>query len=469
MTNIRIEKDSMGEFEVPADAYYGAQTARAVTNFPVSGVRFPRPFIQALGAIKRAAAEVNVEMGLLDPEKASLIYAAADEVIAGKLDSQFVVDIYQTGSGTSTNMNTNEVLSNRAIELSGGVIGSKTPVHPNDHVNKSQSSNDVIPTAIHVAAATELEHALLPALKSLHQALSVKASEWDAIVKIGRTHLMDATPIRLGQEASGWARQVSLSITRLESVKPRLLELAIGGTAVGTGINSPAGFGGAVAAKLASRFDLPFVEAENHFEAQGSQDAATELANQLSTVATSLLKIANDIRWLSSGPRCGLGELSLPAVQPGSSIMPGKVNPVMCEQLMMVCCQVIGNAVTVSVANTHGNLDLNVMLPVMARNVLESITFLASSVTVFTEKAVLGLTANKERAESLVEWSMSMVTSLAPIIGYDAAAKLAKRAVDEGRTVRDLCVSEHILPLDQLESLLDARQMTQPGVGAGGE
>ncbi len=465
----RTEKDSIGEFEVPADAYYGAQTARAVANFPVSGIRFPRPFIQAMGAIKRAASEVNAEMGLLDGEIAALIQAAADEVIAGKLDAQFVVDIYQTGSGTSTNMNTNEVLSNRAIEMAGGTIGSKSPVHPNDHVNKSQSSNDVIPTAIHVAAATELETALLPALRGLHRALSAKAKDWDDIVKIGRTHLMDATPIRLGQEASGWARQVALGIARLESVKPRLYELAIGGTAVGTGINSPEGFGSAVSAKLAERFGLPFTEAENHFEAQGSQDAAVELANQLSTVATSLLKIANDVRWLSSGPRCGLGELSLPAVQPGSSIMPGKVNPVMCEQLMMVCSQVIGNAVTVTVANTHGNLDLNVMLPVMARNLLESLTFLASSVTVFTDKAVLGLIANQEKAESLVEWSMSMVTSLAPVIGYDAAAKLAKRAVDEGRTVRDLCVSEAILPFDQLEELLDARKMTEPGIGAGGE
>ena len=469
MTTTRTEKDSMGEFQVPSDAYYGAQTARAAANFPVSGIRFPRPFIQALGAIKRACAEVNVDLGLLDPKIAEGIYAAADEVIDGKRDVQFVVDIYQTGSGTSTNMNTNEVISNRAIEIRGGVIGSKSPVHPNDHVNKSQSSNDVIPTAIHVAAATELETRLLPALRGLHAALTDKAREWDEIVKIGRTHLMDATPIRLGQEASGWARQVELAIARLESVKPRLMELAIGGTAVGTGINSPVGFGAAVSAKLAERFGLPFVEAENHFEAQGSQDGAVELANQLSTVASSLLKIANDVRWLSSGPRCGLGEISLPAVQPGSSIMPGKVNPVMCEQLMMVCAQVIGNAVTVTTANTHGNLDLNVMLPVMARNVLESVTFLASSVTVFTEKAVNGLTANKERAESLVEWSMSMVTSLAPVIGYDAAAKLAKRAVDEGRTVRDLCVSEHILPADQLDDLLDARKMTEPGVGAGGE
>ncbi len=366
-------------------------------------------------------------------------------------------------------MNANEVISNRAIQLAGGTVGSKTPVHPNDHVNKSQSSNDVIPTAIHVAAATELDGKLLPALRMLHSALLQKAADWDDIVKIGRTHLMDATPVRLGQEAGGWARQVELSLARLESVTPRLYELAIGGTAVGTGINSPEGFGARVAEKLSERFRLPFTEAANHFEAQGMQDGATELANALSTVATSLLKIANDIRWLSSGPRCGLGELSLPAVQPGSSIMPGKVNPVICEQLMMVCAQVMGNAVTVSVANTHGNLDLNVMLPVMARNVLESLTFLANSVNVFTEKAIDGLTANRTRAESLVEWSMSMVTSLAPVLGYDAAAKLAKRAVDEGRTVRDLVTSESILPATQADDLLNPRKMTEPGVGAGGE
>ncbi|MEO7718402.1 MAG: class II fumarate hydratase [Capsulimonas sp.] len=469
MTQTRIEKDSMGEFAVPVTAYYGAQTARAVDNFPVSGVRFSRPFILALGAIKRACAETNVAEGLLDETIAKAIYQAADEVIEGRWDDHFVVDIYQTGSGTSTNMNVNEVLSNRSIEIMGGVIGSKTPVHPNDHVNKSQSSNDVIPTAIHVAAALELENNLLPALRTLHAALSKKAAEWDDIVKIGRTHLMDATPIRLGQEASGWARQVELSIARLESVKPRLMELAIGGTAVGTGINSPVGFGAGVSGRLAERFGLPFVEAENHFEAQGSQDAAVELANQLSTVASSLLKVANDVRWLSSGPRCGLGEISLPPVQPGSSIMPGKVNPVICEQLMMVCAQVIGNANVVTIANTHGNLDLNVMLPVMARNVLESLTFLSNSVNVFTTKAIDGLTANKERAESLVEWSMSMVTSLAPVIGYDSAAKLAKRAVDEKKTVRDLVTSENILPADQAAELLDARKMTEPGVGAGGE
>jgi len=469
MSETRIEKDSMGEFAVPVSAYYGAQTARAVDNFPISGVRFPRPFIAALGAIKHAASEVNVEQGLLDADLAKTIQKAADEVIEGKLDDQFVVDIYQTGSGTSTNMNTNEVISNRAIEILGGVIGSKTPVHPNDHVNKSQSSNDVIPTAMHVSAAVVLEQDLLPALKTLQDALSAKAREWDDIVKIGRTHLMDATPIRLGQEASGWARQVELAIARLETVRPRLHELAIGGTAVGTGINSPVGFGAGISAKLAERYNIPFVEAENHFEAQGTQDAIVELSNQLSTVASSLLKVANDIRWLSSGPRCGIGEISLPPVQPGSSIMPGKVNPVICEQLMMVCIQVIGNAVTVTTANTHGNLDLNVMLPVMARNVLESLTFLTNSVNVFKTKAVDGLTANKERAESLVEWSMSMVTSLAPVIGYDNAAKLAKRAVEEGKTVRALATEEGAVPTDELELLLDARKMTEPGVGAGGE
>jgi fumarate hydratase class II len=469
MTNFRTEKDSMGTFEVPDDAYYGAQTARAVANFPISGIRFPRPLIEAIGAVKYAAAEVNFNEGLLDEKRKDLIQTAAAEVIAGALDSQFVVDIYQTGSGTSSNMNANEVISNRAIKISGGVIGSKDPVHPNDHVNKSQSSNDVIPTSMHVAAAVVLNRDLLPALSRLHTALQDHAKQWDDIVKIGRTHLMDATPIRLGQEISGWARQVELAIDRLNSVQPRLLELAIGGTAVGTGINSPKGFGAKVAAELAQRYNLSFIEAKNHFEAQGSQDGLVELSNQLSTIATSLLKIANDIRWLSSGPRCGLGELNLPPVQPGSSIMPGKVNPVMAEQLIMVCAQVIGNGVTVSLANTHGNLDLNVMLPVIARNSLESLTYLTNSVNAFTDKAIVGLTANKVRAESLVEWSMSMVTSLAPVIGYDAAAKLAKRAVDENRTVRDICVSEKLLPEKQLADLLDPYKMTEPGVGAGGE
>ena len=460
----RIERDSLGELKVPADAYYGAQTQRAVENFPISGLRFPRTFIKALGAIKHAAAETNYELGLLDEERAKAILQAAEEVIEGKLDDQFVVDIFQTGSGTSTNMNANEVIAGRANEILTGRRGGKEPVHPNDHVNKGQSSNDTIPTAIHVSAALELHEVLLPALRELRDALLEKAEEWDKIVKIGRTHLMDATPIRLGQEASGWARQVELSIERLESVLPRLYELAQGGTAVGTGINTHPEFGRRVAEKLAKRFGLPFREAENHFEAQHSKDAATELAGQLATVATSLMKVANDIRWLNSGPRCGLAEIQLPAVQPGSSIMPGKVNPVMNEALMMVAAQVIGNATTVQVSNTHGNLDLNVMMPVIAKNLLESIKWLGNATRVFTEKAVRGMKANKEKAESYVEWSLAMVTSLVPVIGYDKAAELAKRAMAENKTIRQLLLEEKILPEEEINKLLDPWRMTEPGI-----
>lgn len=460
----RIEKDSMGELKVPADAYYGAQTARAVENFPISGLRFPRSFIQAMGAIKHAAAATNLELGLLDGERARAILQAAEEVIEGKLDDQFVVDIFQTGSGTSTNMNTNEVIAGRANEILTGKRGGKEPVHPNDHVNFGQSSNDTIPTAIHVSVAVEVNEKLLPALKHLHAALVEKAGLWDDVVKIGRTHLMDATPIRMGQEASGWARQVELAVDRIESTLPRLYELAQGGTAVGTGINTHPEFGRRVAEKLADRFGLPFREATNHFEAQHSKDAVVELAGQLATVATSLIKVANDIRWLSSGPRCGIAEIKLPAVQPGSSIMPGKVNPVMAEALMMVCTQVIGNATTVQVANTHGNLDLNVMMPVMVRNLLESITFLANAVRVFTDKAVAGMEADREKAASYVEWSLAMVTSLAPVIGYDRAAQIAKKAVAEGKTVREVCLEEQVLPEDELNAILDPWKMTEPGI-----
>jgi len=460
----RIEKDSMGELKVPADAYYGAQTARAVENFPISGLRFPRSFIKALGAIKHAAAEVNLELGNLDEERAKAIMQAAEEVMEGKLDDQFVVDIFQTGSGTSTNMNTNEVIAGRANEILTGKRGGKDPVHPNDHVNFGQSSNDTIPTAIHVSVAVQTNEVLLPALKHLHQALVEKAQAWDDVVKIGRTHLMDATPIRMGQEASGWARQVELAIERIESTLPRLYELAQGGTAVGTGLNTHPEFGARVAEKLAKRFGLPFREAVNHFEAQHSKDAAVELAGQLATIATSMVKIANDIRWLSSGPRCGIAEISLPAVQPGSSIMPGKVNPVMSEALMMVSAQVIGNATTVQVSNTHGNLDLNVMMPVMVRNLLESVTFLGNAIRAFTDKAVVGMDANREKAASYVEWSLAMVTSLAPVIGYDRAAEIAKKSVKEGKTVRQVCLEEKVLPEDELNELLDPWKMTEPGI-----
>ncbi len=460
----RTERDSLGELQVPADAYYGAQTARALENFPISGLRFSRPFIEALGAIKHAAAQTNLELGLLDETLARAILQAAEEVIEGKLDDQFVVDIFQTGSGTSTNMNANEVIAGRANEILTGKRGGKSPVHPNDHVNKGQSSNDTIPTAIHVAAALELHRTLFPALRDLREALSEKARAWDDIVKIGRTHLMDATPIRLGQEVSGWVRQVELAIERLESALPRLYELAQGGTAVGTGINTHPEFGSRVAEKLSQRFGLPFREAENHFEAQHAKDAAAELAGQLATVATSLMKIANDIRWLNSGPRCGLAEIQLPAVQPGSSIMPGKVNPVMSEALMMVCAQVMGNATAVQIANTHGNLDLNVMMPVIAKNLLESIAWLGNAVRAFTEKAVKGMKANREKAESYVEWSLAMVTSLVPVIGYDKAAELAKRAMAENKTIRELLLEENVLPEDEVAKLLDPSSMTEPGL-----
>jgi len=460
----RTERDSLGELQVPADAYYGAQTARALENFPISGLRFSRTFIEALGAIKHAAAATNLELGLLDETLARAIMQAAEEVIEGKLDDQFVVDIFQTGSGTSTNMNANEVIAGRANEILTGKRGGKSPVHPNDHVNKGQSSNDTIPTAIHVAAALELHRTLFPALRGLREALSEKARAWDGIVKIGRTHLMDATPIRLGQEVSGWARQVELAIERLEAVLPRLYELAQGGTAVGTGINTHPEFGSRVAEKLSQRFGLPFREAENHFEAQHAKDAAAELAGQLSTVASSLMKVANDIRWLNSGPRCGLAEIQLPAVQPGSSIMPGKVNPVMSEALMMVCAQVMGNATAVQIANTHGNLDLNVMMPVIAKNLLESIAWLGNAVRAFTEKAVKGMKANREKAESYVEWSLAMVTSLVPVIGYDKAAELAKRAMAENKTIRELLLEENVLPEDEVAKLLDPSSMTEPGL-----
>jgi fumarate hydratase class II len=454
----------MGDLEVPADAYYGAQTARARDNFPISGIRFPRPFIAAMGAIKHAAATSNEALGLVDAERADAIRRAAEEVIAGDLDDQFILDIFQTGSGTSTNMNTNEVIAGRANELLTGNRGGREPVHPNDHVNYGQSSNDTIPTAIHVSLALSVNEVLLPALREFHGVLQEKAKSWHDVVKIGRTHLMDATPIRMGQEAAGWARQVELSIARVESTLPRVCELAQGGTAVGTGLNTHPEFGGRVAALLAERFSLPFIEAVNHVEAQASKDACAELAGQLATVATSLIKIANDIRWMSSGPRCGLGEIQLPSIQPGSSIMPGKVNPVMCESLMMIGAQVMGHANTVQIANTHGNLDLNVMMPVMARALLESITILGRGVSEFTERAARGMEANAEKAEGYVAWSLSMVTSLAPVIGYDKASKIAKRAIEEKKTVRDLCEELDVLPAADLDRILDPATMTAPGV-----
>src|SRR5947209_4426380 len=399
----RMEKDSMGEMSLPESALYGASTQRAVLNFPVSGYRFSRPFIHALGLIKWAAAQANHDLGLLDAERSALIVQAAEEVVDGKLDEHFPLDIFQTGSGTSTNTNANEVIANRCAQLAGKPIGSRERVHPNDHVNMGQSSNDVIPSAIHVSAAEQLRDCLLPALEKLRSALSVKAKEFHHIIKIGRTHLMDATPVRLGQEFAGYAQQVAYGKTRAEKAIEVLRELALGGTAVGTGLNRHRDFPKQVMRHLHQRTGIEFFEARDHFEAQGAKDAVVEASGQLKTVATSLFKIANDIRWLGSGPRCGIGEIQLPATQPGSSIMPGKVNPVMCESMMMVCAQVFGNDTCITWAGANGNFELNVMMPVMAHDLLESIRLLANVVEAFTEKCVGGIIANKERCRELVE------------------------------------------------------------------
>jgi len=460
----RIETDSMGEMRVPRSAYYGAQTARAVENFPVSGYVLPREFIKALGMIKLSAAEVNMELGLLDKKKGGAIVEAAREVIEGKLDAHFVVDVFQTGSGTSSNMNTNEVIANRANEILGGDIGDKTLVHPNDHVNMGQSSNDVIPTAIHVSAALGIEDALIPALEALRDALGEKAREFDKIVKIGRTHLQDATPIRLGQEFSGYASQIDHGILRLRNALSSLSELAQGGTAVGTGINTHPDFGKSVAAKLSNITGVGFKEAENHFEAQAAKDAACEASSALKVIAVSLMKIANDIRWLGSGPRCGFAELIVPPVQPGSSIMPGKVNPVICESVTQVAAQVMGNDVTITVAGQSGNFELNVMMPLIAHNILESIKLLANVTNVFREKCIAGLKADEKRTEETIEQSLAMCTSLAPIIGYDNAASIAKEAYAAGKTVREVALERKVLPEEELNRVLDPYKMTEPGV-----
>jgi fumarate hydratase class II len=465
----RIERDSMGEMKVPAKAYYGAQTQRAVENFPVSGLRFPRGFIRAMGLIKLSAARVNRELGLLDEKVSGAIIQAAQEVADGRWDDQFVLDIFQTGSGTSTNMNANEVIANRAIELLGGVIGSKTPVHPNDHVNLGQSSNDVIPTAIHLSALEGIERELLPALRKLHQALRQKAKAFDRVVKIGRTHLQDATPIRLGQEFSGYSRQIELAIERIEKVRPSLAELALGGTAVGTGINTHPEFPGRVIRQLAEMTRLPLVEAKDHFAAQGGQDALVEASGALKTVAVSLIKVANDIRWLGSGPRCGIGEILLPAIQPGSSIMPGKVNPVIPEAVIQVAAHVIGNDACITIGGQGGYFELNVMMPVMAYNLLQSISFLANVCRIFVDKCIAGIQANEARCAELVEQSLAMCTALAPVIGYDAAAKIAKESYETGKTVRQVALEHKILPEEELNRILDPWRMTERGIGGRGE
>jgi fumarate hydratase class II len=449
----------MGAMQVPATAYYGAQTARAVENFPISDLRFPRRFIRALGLIKKHAALTNQELGGLKPELAAAIVQAAQEVIDGKWDGQFVLDIFQTGSGTSTNMNANEVIANRACELLGGQRGGKL-VHPNDHVNQGQSSNDAIPSAIHLAALDGIEHNLIPALNELAEALEKKAAEFNDVLKIGRTHLQDATPIRLGQEFGGYASQVRHGIERLCAARTNLGELALGGTAVGTGINTDPQFARRVIARIAAETGLSIREAGNHFEAQGGRDALVETSGALKTIAVSLIKIANDIRLLGSGPRLGLGELRLPATQPGSSIMPGKVNPVMCEMLLQVCAQVLGSDAAITFAGSFGNFELNVMMPVMAHNLLQAVELLSKGSQVFARRCVTGLEADREKCKANLELSLSNCTILAPVIGYDKAAKIAKVAYQTNRTIRQVALEMSGLDKAKLEELLDPAGQT---------
>lgn len=455
----RIEKDSMGEVRVPADALYGASTQRAVENFPISDHRFSRRFIWALGLQKGSSAIVAGEAGHIDQAKADAIRRAADEVMEGLLDDQFVLDIFQTGSGTSTNTNANEVIAARANQIlaDGGV-------HPNDDVNFGQSSNDVIPTAIHVAAVAAMRERLLPALDQLAGSLEAKAAEFSDVVKSGRTHLMDATPVTLGQELGGYAAQVRKGAERVEKVLPELEELALGGTAVGTGINAPDGYAGAVISLMAERTGFPYREAADHFEAQGAKDATVMASGALKTIANSFFKIANDIRFLGSGPTSGIYELRIKALQPGSSIMPGKVNPVMSEMMMMVAAQVIGNDVTVTLSGATGNFELNVMMPVIAHNLLESIELLSNAASNFAEKCVDGLEANEARARDLVEKNAIIVTALNPHIGYDNGAKIAKEAVASGRSVRELVLEAGLMSEAELDEALDIKGMTEGGL-----
>jgi fumarate hydratase, class II len=458
----RIETDSMGQVEVPKDALYGAQTQRAAENFPVSGLRLPRRVIRALALVKKAAAQVNRTSGKLDAKLADAIMQAAQEVAAGQHDREFIVDIFQTGSGTSSNMNTNEVIANRAIQILGGVVGSKKPVHPNDHVNMGQSSNDVFPTAVHIAAAEALERDLIPALEALQGALAAKAKSFDHVVKIGRTHLMDAVPVRLGQEFSGYAQMLTNTVRRVRAAVPSVSELALGGTAVGTGLNSAPDFAPKIIRIISEEIGVPLRQAPNLFEALSARDGLVEASGALRSAAASLTKVANDVRWLGSGPRCGIGEILLPDLQPGSSIMPGKVNPVMSEMLLMICAQVVGNDATIGWGGAAGNFELNVMIPVMAYNLLHSIGILAAGSRLFASRCVEGLEPNEERCAALIEQSLAMVTGLNEAIGYDAAAAIAKESVKTGKTVRELCLEKNVLPKEQLDRLLDARRMTGP-------
>jgi fumarate hydratase class II len=455
----------MGDIQVPGNAYYGAQTQRAVENFPISGRGIPREVVHALGIIKAAAAKINHQQGVLDDERYDAINQAAREVADGQLDDHFPIDVFQTGSGTSSNMNANEVIANRAIELMGGTIGSKDPVHPNDHVNAGQSSNDVFPTAVHLAAYESASTDLLPALDHLREALDAKTAEFADVVKPGRTHLMDATPVTLGQEFSGYGRQVELGGARVRAALERVAELPLGGTAVGTGLNAPPGLAQAIIAELRDQTGLHALrEAENHFEAQGARDALVELSGACKVIAVSLTKIANDLRLLGSGPRTGIAEIRLPAIQPGSSIMPGKVNPVICESVTQVAAQVIGNDAAVTIGGLSGNLELNVYIPLIARNVLESLRLLARSCDNFVEQCIAGITADVDRARELVEKDLAIVTALVPAIGYDTSAKLAKQAMAQDRPLREVVAEAGVLSDEELDRLLDIKRMTQGGV-----
>ena len=455
----RRERDSMGEVEVPRDALFGAQTRRALDNFPISELRKPRRFIEALGAIKLEAANVNHELGLLEEGVKNAIVEAAEEVVDGRLDNQFVLDVFQTGSGTSTNMNANEVVSNRAIQILGGELGSKEPVHPNDHVNMGQSSNDVVPTAIHLSALISIKEDLLPALEKLQGALEDKSREFDEVVKTGRTHLQDATPIRLGQEFKGYAGQVQRSIGRVRKAQEDLTEVALGGTAVGTGVNTHPEFAGKVCERLSERFGVEVRETENHFQAQSAMDGTVFVSGALKTVAVSLMKVANDIRWLGAGPRANLAEIALPEVQPGSSIMPGKVNPVIAESAMMVAAQVIGNDATIALAGQGGNFELNTMLPLIAYNLLQSIDILGGAAANLANQTVVGLEAT-ERGPELVEKGLMLATALAPEVGYDKAAEIAKEAFKTGKTIREIAHEQTDLSDEELDEVLDAKKMT---------
>ena len=461
MTDDRVEHDSMGEIHVPAGARWGAQTQRAVENFPISGQPIDLELIHALGRIKAAAANANAALGVLDADTAAAVRAAALEVADGGYDDHFPIDVYQTGSGTSSNMNANEVIANVASEQLG------RPVHPNDQVNASQSSNDVFPSAIHLAATDGVVNTLIPALRRLAVALEGKAGEFASVVKSGRTHLMDATPVTLGQEFGGYAAQVRYGIERLEATLPRVAELALGGTAVGTGINAPAGFASAVIKELAESTGLPLTEARNHFEAQGARDALVELSGQLRVIAIGLYKVATDIRWMGSGPRAGLAEIHLPDLQPGSSIMPGKVNPVIPEALSMVCAQVIGNDASIAFGGAAGNFELNIMLPMLARNLLESIRLLASASVLFADRCVSGIAADEARAREYAEGSPSVATALNPVLGYEEAASIAKQALAERKTIRQVVIERgHVgsgkVSLEDLDRLLDVMRMTRP-------